>query len=638
MDHTFFLANFCTTSIASSMFASFMPKRESYRGFSDSSSDKQQPGTTSSSSQAPSANSSSTVTTISSHPHGGTSLEKGAASTNNGIKGAGTQQPADKVNSTGGGYYGGNDLTAGSGGGGSGLYNGGDLVGRAGTGASQVTPAVSGVTSASGQTSGQQQLGPGQGQDGDLPKAPGNVFGGHELVAAISQITRRPEETSPTKPGASSAGAGKKDPWSKDDSDLLAEDGSSGGQTTGGVKRGGQQANNAGGGGGTAGFIGHNGYGGAGGGGGPNTQASPGMAADSAAQGQQQQHHDASTESVTSESDDGRPAAVAAAAAAAAAASGNATAAATAAAVAAYNSMDFENKPLSFARIASLGLEKAGGAAPGSRMGGGAAGSAVGSLGGAGTGAGQGGAQNPLVGGIGGGGGSKVGPQPLTANMTPLPPPINMGGVMDRSGAGGPVGLVGVTGLGGGPGGVGVSSSGGGPPGGMGSAPSSSSAAASASGAMPLIPLPPSSNPRYFFDIAMEGKRLGRVIIEVQPAVAPKMSQNFGMLVTGERGFGYKGCQFFQAWKNESVICGDWEHNSGRGGRAAVDGGPLFTPDETRLPCIRGAVGMRRMSKKHSSLNQVREIIFPWVYFRFCMYMVSLVLRWHPSSASYWPT
>lgn len=112
---------------------------------------------------------------------------------------------------------------------------------------------------------------------------------------------------------------------------------------------------------------------------------------------------------------------------------------------------------------------------------------------------------------------------------------------------------------------------------------------------------------RYYFDIAMEGKRLGRAIIEVQPLVAPKMAENFSMLVTAEKGFGYKGCHFFQAWKNESVICGDWEHNSGRGGRAAIDGGPLFTPDETRLPCVRGAVGMRRMSKKHSSLNQVKR-------------------------------
>ena len=121
-----------------------------------------------------------------------------------------------------------------------------------------------------------------------------------------------------------------------------------------------------------------------------------------------------------------------------------------------------------------------------------------------------------------------------------------------------------------------------------------------------ILSLPPTSNPRYYFDISMEGKRLGRVIIEVQPSIAPKMSQNFSQLVTAEKGFGYKGCHFFQAWRNESVICGDWEHNSGRGGRAAIEGGPLFTPDDTRLPCIRGAVGMRRMSKKHSSLNQVK--------------------------------
>ncbi|XP_071745394.1 uncharacterized protein [Lepeophtheirus salmonis] len=121
----------------------------------------------------------------------------------------------------------------------------------------------------------------------------------------------------------------------------------------------------------------------------------------------------------------------------------------------------------------------------------------------------------------------------------------------------------------------------------------------------PHTSLPASMNPRFYLDIVMEGKKLGRVIIEVEPIVAPKMSQNFQMLITGDKGFGYRGCQFFQAWKNESVICGDWEHNSGRGGRAAFDGGTLFTPDDTKLACVRGAVGMRRMSKKHSTLNQV---------------------------------
>ncbi|CAB4054571.1 unnamed protein product [Lepeophtheirus salmonis] len=102
----------------------------------------------------------------------------------------------------------------------------------------------------------------------------------------------------------------------------------------------------------------------------------------------------------------------------------------------------------------------------------------------------------------------------------------------------------------------------------------------------PHTSLPASMNPRFYLDIVMEGKKLGRVIIEVEPIVAPKMSQNFQMLITGDKGFGYRGCQFFQAWKNESVICGDWEHNSGRGGRAAFDGGTLFTPDDTKLACV----------------------------------------------------
>ncbi len=528
VDHTFFLANFCTTSIASSMSASFMPKRDGYRGYGEANNGvgsaggkHNQPAVTTG------ASGNSTATTITSH-----NVDKTKATAG---------QQADK-NYYGGGTNNGNSSSSSGGGGGGGLYNGGDLVGR--------------TTAASAAASGGNKTGPasastGQagGQDSDLQKG-GSVFASHELVAAISQITRRPNDTSPSKAsGHSQQTGGKSDLWAKEETELVGDKQAASSSVSQGS------------------YMGHNGYGA--GTGGSNVQSSPGgLAAD--VQGQQQsgqQPHDASNESVTSESDDGRPSTGSAAPVSAA------TAAATAAAVAAYNSIEFDNKPLSFARIASLGLEKATGApvpAPTMRMGSNA-----------GNSQGTTGHMTAL---------GKVGQQPqLTANMTPLPHPMSMAsGVMDRPGGGsggaGGAGLVNVAGLGN--------------PGGGNSCPS-------ASATMSLIPLPPSNNPRYFFDIAMEGKRLGRVIIEVQPSVAPKMSQNFGMLVNGDRGFGYKGCHFFQAWKNESVICGDWEHNSGRGGRAALDGGPLFTPDETRLPCIRGAVGMRRMSKKHSSLNQV---------------------------------
>ena len=39
---------------------------------------------------------------------------------------------------------------------------------------------------------------------------------------------------------------------------------------------------------------------------------------------------------------------------------------------------------------------------------------------------------------------------------------------------------------------------------------------------------------------------MGRVIIEVEANVAPKMAANFHSLVTGEKGYGYRACQFFQ--------------------------------------------------------------------------------------------
>jgi len=39
---------------------------------------------------------------------------------------------------------------------------------------------------------------------------------------------------------------------------------------------------------------------------------------------------------------------------------------------------------------------------------------------------------------------------------------------------------------------------------------------------------------------------MGRVVIEVEANIAPKMAANFHALVTGEKGYGYRACQFFQ--------------------------------------------------------------------------------------------
>ncbi|XP_055850164.1 uncharacterized protein LOC129914795 [Episyrphus balteatus] len=110
--------------------------------------------------------------------------------------------------------------------------------------------------------------------------------------------------------------------------------------------------------------------------------------------------------------------------------------------------------------------------------------------------------------------------------------------------------------------------------------------------------------PIYYFNIDMNGQTIGRILIEVRNDVAPKMANNFGALATHELGFGYKGCQIFQCWENESIITGDFELNNGRGGRSVFEEN-FFMPDDTKILAIRGSVGMRRSQKRHDNMGLV---------------------------------
>lgn len=110
--------------------------------------------------------------------------------------------------------------------------------------------------------------------------------------------------------------------------------------------------------------------------------------------------------------------------------------------------------------------------------------------------------------------------------------------------------------------------------------------------------------PIFYFNIEINGSPCGRILIEVRNDVAPKMAKNFGALATGELGYGYKGCQIFQCWENESIITGDFELNNGRGGRSVFEEG-YFMPDDTKILAIRGSVGMRRSQKRHDNMGLV---------------------------------
>ncbi|KAI8148830.1 cyclophilin-like domain-containing protein [Fennellomyces sp. T-0311] len=83
-------------------------------------------------------------------------------------------------------------------------------------------------------------------------------------------------------------------------------------------------------------------------------------------------------------------------------------------------------------------------------------------------------------------------------------------------------------------------------------------------------------NPRVFFDIDIDGKRIGRIVFELFADEVPRTAENFRCLATGEMGLGkvsnmplhYKGCIFHRVVKNFCLQGGDFTRRNGSGGES----------------------------------------------------------------------